>query len=323
MSKYIVFRPLVSKYQGSSFRQREISLLKKLHIEYAKSLEEVKDALALNNEYKVILITTTNCERDFLTDILKIIQPILWIHPNSGYDNITTQHLKKTESAVITGNEIRAKAVCLYIIQCLTKALGDIPFVKKWDPDREFPRELSKKILVYGYGHIGSLVANFLRNLDLQHKVVDPYSNEVDKSIRDDELREYDIIVLACSFNKSNKNFVNREFLSKCKKDVSLINPARGELVVFNDLLEFLNKHPQAKAFLDVYEVEPLNFEDYQLDNLYTSSHVAGVYKEIDDSIIDFEFNTISDFIELDPEKFENKYYKANLKNKSTNDFVD
>ena len=312
MKQIVVFRPLVSRYQGTSFRESEEKAFLELGLRYTADINEI------TNSDDVILITTTNCEIKFIEELLVGLKPILWLHPNSGYDNITTTHLKNVSCPVITGNEIRAKAVFQYIVECLLKATGSIPFVQKWDSDRSFSRSFKKKVLVYGKGHIGSLLESYLNLTPYQYEFVDPYQKLTTKM----SLEEADIFILACSLNKNNYHLFDEDFFSVIKKDAVIINPARGKLIDFNSLKSFLKSNDKAQGFIDVFENEPYPMEKINLENIHMSSHIAGVYDEIDDAIIQFEFDAIANFLELSNDQFLTRYQMANLKNKNKEDFL-
>ena len=66
-----------------------------------------------------------------------------------------------------------------------------------------------------------------------------------------------------------------------------------------DDLLKYLNETPGATAYLDVFEEEPYNDKTAQLPNLFKSSHIAGVYKNIDQEIIGFTQTVIQNFVNL------------------------
>ena len=90
--------------------------------------------------------------------------------------------------------------------------------------------------------------------------------------------------------NKSNINELNSECL--------ILNPARGELFQEEELIHFLQKNPKSFAYLDVFEREPFA-PGYgsQVSNLNKTSHIAGMYRRLNNDIISFEFLVIKDFI--------------------------
>jgi D-3-phosphoglycerate dehydrogenase len=51
---------------------------------------------------------------------------------------------------------------------------------------------------------------------------------------------------------------INKDFLSKMKKDATLINTSRGTLTNEAELIEFLNANPGFTYATDVYQNEPV-----------------------------------------------------------------
>ena len=72
---------------------------------------------------------------------------------------------------------------------------------------------------------------------------------------------------------------INNEALALMKADVSIVNTARGGLIVEADLVHALKSGRIASAGLDVFEQEPTleNNPLYELDNVILSPHVAGI----------------------------------------------
>ncbi|MFT6603926.1 MAG: phosphoglycerate dehydrogenase-like enzyme, partial [Bacteriovoracaceae bacterium] len=105
--------------------------------------------------------------------------------------------------------------------------------------------------------------------------------------------------------------------------DWLLVNGARGKLVDQKDLLESLRAMKGATAFLDVFESEPFRSEEFSnVPNLYKSSHVAGVSRNLDDLIIDFERDCTTKFIthRSNQPAFETHFKELLLKNKLSKD---
>ena len=130
----------------------------------------------------------------------------------------------------------------------------------------------------------------------------------------------YDGIILCAGLNNSSYHLLDEEFFKQLKENVTIINPARGSLISERALLSYLESNPNNKVYLDVFETEPANFSVFsKFPNVYLSSHIAGVYKGIDDAIISYEYNLIDSFINLSRDKFQEKYSALNLKNKIIN----
>lgn len=298
--KYQILRLNLAGYQNSSFlKQEKVFLEAELPVFVAFVEKELKPNIPL------ILITNTHTQLEKISKKI-LTQTKLIIHPNSGFDNFK----KAPAIPVILGNSIRAQAVSEYILSALFHHFSPIPHHEKWD--RQYPRNLlaEQNILILGYGHVGKLVEQNLKSLGLKVNVYDPYKNKnkfpTEKS---------SVLIIAASLTTTSKQLVNKSFLKKyMKDDLVLINPARGEIVDEADLLGHLKQYPKSFAYLDVYCDEPNDFTKFKLKNLNLTSHIAGVFKDLDQSILDFEARVLYDFI-YSAKTFNKTYKNLLLKN--------
>ncbi|MDP6921704.1 MAG: NAD(P)-dependent oxidoreductase, partial [Lutibacter sp.] len=122
---------------------------------------------------------------------------------------------------------------------------------------------------------------------DLQQGVGDQYSRQVSLS----ELQQKcDVLSLHTPYNKASYQMVNEAFIRAFSKPFYLINTARGNAVVTDDLVKGLKEKKILGACLDVLEYEKGSFEqlfvketlpkafDYliQAENVLLSPHIAG-----------------------------------------------
>ena len=89
---------------------------------------------------------------------------------------------------------------------------------------------------------------------------------------------ESDYITLHCPLTDDTRGIVNSATLALMKPEVSIINTARGGLIVEADLIHALKSKRISSAALDVFEQEPTLPGNplYELDNVILSPHVAG-----------------------------------------------
>lgn len=260
-----------------------------------------------------ILITNTHTNFDLLSgeqvDHLKLI-----IHPNSGYDNFPVDFVRGVKAPIVIGSTIRAQAVAQYILSSLFSHFAPIPTHTKWDVERKWPRKLISdlKITIIGFGHIGKILHTTLSPMVKELNVYDPFENLTQLNNRN-----ADVVILACGLNSRSRYIIDKNFLNAIKDSALIINAARGELIKTPDLVNFLKANDEAYAVLDVFEKEPNTFADFvDLTNIKLTSHIAGVYKNIDLHTIDFETDVVADFLELTDFDFKNKYQKMILQNK-------
>lgn len=298
---YQITRLNSSTYQSKESLEKEASLINALeHCQW-------KDLDQMSNSDQSILICNTHTDFSQIDPTL-LLNTKLMIHSNSGYDNLDC-FFKNYDAPfpIIKGNSIRAAAVTEYIVSCLFQHVGRVRSFNKWDSDRSFSRDLlsEKNILIYGYGHIGKLLKDRLQYSCSKLHFIDPkYSLNSDLP-----LSSFDYIIFACALNDGNRSLVDKDYLSSLKKNVCLINPARGPLIKKNHLISYLGDRDEAFAYLDVFEIEPENFDDYSvLNNISLTSHIAGVYSGLSDGIISFELKVISDFLKLNRKDFNHQY---------------
>jgi D-3-phosphoglycerate dehydrogenase len=264
-----------------------------------------------------IIITNTHTNFDLLSsqqiDALELI-----IHPNSGYDNIPLDFIKGSKAPIVIGSTIRAQAVAQYIMSAILNHFSAIPDNKEWDKARKWPRKLLSdlKVTLIGFGHIGKILNAFLAPIVKTINVYDPYEN-----LSKLEHKDSDIVILACGLNSKSRYIIDKNFLNVISDKALIVNAARGELIKTSDLVNFLSANEEAFAVLDVFEKEPNDFSEFKsLKNIKLSSHIAGVFKDIDFHTIDFEVKVVKDFLELTEFDFKNKYQKMILQNRLRND---
>jgi phosphoglycerate dehydrogenase-like enzyme len=148
-------------------------------------------------------------------------------------------------------------------------------FQAPWDWERaqrvahwrhhEFPEVWGSTWLIIGMGAIGSATAHRARAFGATVIGVrrQPTGDEpADEMITPDRLLEHvrraDVIVLALPGNRSTDGIVDRALLTRIKPTATLVNVARGSLIVDDALLEALDHLPDLRAILDVFQTEPL-----------------------------------------------------------------
>lgn len=310
-TSYNILRKNISPYQGEFFCINE-----------KKSLEQISAVSyeSKNQSLDKILITNTHTRLDLLSKA-ELSNTKLMIHPNSGYDNFNVNFVKSANFPIIIGNSIRAHAVSNYILSCLFSHLSPVPQHKEWDKERLWNRGLlnKKNVLIIGYGTIGKILESSLSNLVKKISIYDPYKehSSIGKNI--------DVLIMACSLTPSSHNIINENILDNLSDDYLFINGARGKLVNEQHLISSLSNRPKAYAYLDVFQQEPCNFDKWKsLQNVAISSHIAGVFEGLNESIISFEKEVISDFIayENDIAIFRDKYKDMLLQNRIIEDFL-
>jgi D-3-phosphoglycerate dehydrogenase len=135
-----------------------------------------------------------------------------------------------------------------------------------WERSKFSGVELYEKTLgILGFGRIGQLVAQRARGFGMRVIAFDPYvSTEryrelgVEKAESSDDVYAVaDFLTLHLPNTADTKGWLNAEALAKCKDGVYVLNVARGQLVVDEDLKAALDSGKVGGAALDVFREEP------------------------------------------------------------------
>jgi phosphoglycerate dehydrogenase-like enzyme len=314
MKCYQVVRTHLSPYQNKNFLDEEKALVEALNgLEYRSA----------NNlsEREIILITNTHTQLKDLSPSL-LNKTSLIIHPNSGYDHFHNELDLWRNIPLIVGHTIRAQAVAEYSLKALFEGIIELPQHLHWDPQRRWERPLLKDlpVWIFGYGHIGKIVADTLATLGMDVTVVDPFILNCPhrwlRSWEEGELKSARIIIAAASLNQSSHHLFGEDFFRSLGDSVLFINGARGKLVDEFYLREYLEGHPNSFAFLDVFEQEPFGQEWHGFPQVWKTSHIAGVEKNLDSKILEFERKVLKNFLELSSQEFSELYNRELLQNK-------
>ncbi|HXH76319.1 MAG TPA: NAD(P)-dependent oxidoreductase [Bacteriovoracaceae bacterium] len=311
MKSFQVTRAHLSPYQHPDFMLRESALLESLPgIEY-RPMDN------LHGEKEIILITNTHTRlKELSPALLKRTRMIL--HPNSGYDHFAEDHSLWKNIPTIIGHKIRAQAVAEYSLGCLFEGLLEIPQHIAWSKDRKWDRKLMQglPVCVFGFGHIGKSVASTLKQLGMSVVMVDPFVEGCASSWKGFNLGKMQVVISCMSLNSTSRKLFNQDFFNNAHPELLFINGARGGLVDEKALREFLLTHPKAFAFLDVFEKEPFTDEWLGFPQVWKTSHISGVHQNLDQGILDFEFEVLNDYLNIPETDFSIKYQRELLQNK-------
>ncbi|MGB7098061.1 MAG: phosphoglycerate dehydrogenase [Xanthobacteraceae bacterium] len=164
----------------------------------------------------------------------------------------------------------------------------------KWEKNKFLGVEISGKTLgIIGCGNIGSIVAD--RALGMKMKVIayDPFLSDaraldlgVEKVELEELLRRADFITLHTPLTDKTRNIINADSLKLTKKNVRLINCARGGLVDEAALYEALSSGRIAGAALDVFVTEPATQSPlFALPNVVCTPHLGAATSEAQENV--------------------------------------
>ena len=154
----------------------------------------------------------------------------------------------------------------------------------KWARSKYTGAELFEKTLgVVGFGRIGQLVAHRMQAFGMNIIAFDPYLQPakaaqlgVELVELDELLKRSDFITIHLPKTKETANLIGVEALKKVKKEVRIINAARGGVLDESALYDAIVDGRVAGAGLDVYVTEPCTDSPlFQLDQVVATPHLG------------------------------------------------
>ena len=150
--------------------------------------------------------------------------------------------------------------------------------------------ELQGKTLgVIGLGAVGTLVARLGRSLGMDVLAYDPLLGPLGRKRRgalltslERLLQEADFLSIHAPLTSATEGLLNRESLSRMKRNSYIINTAAFEIVDEESLVELLKDGQIAGAALDVHEAHPIPPSSplLGLPNVILTPHIGGATHE-------------------------------------------
>lgn len=148
-------------------------------------------------------------------------------------------------------------------------------------------KKLTKETVVgfLGLGQLGIHAATYIEKLGFKVKGWSKSKKSLGKieTFSEDQLEEFlsnlDYLVCLLPLTKETKGFLNKSLFNKIKNNFFLINVARGEHIVEQDLLDSISNGQIIGAALDVFEDEPLRKKHpfWQHPKIQITPHIASL----------------------------------------------
>ena len=244
-----------------------------------------------------------------------------------GYDNVDVDYLKKNNIKLLitaTANAVSVAEHVMYMILSLSKGINEYDKMVRSGQFRNAANKLltfellNKEILILGFGRIGKILIQRCLGFDMKVNVYDPYvekkdiekygGNKVENL--EQSLKSADYLSIHMPLNDNTKNLINLKKLKTMKKNVIIINTARGGIINEKDLNEAVKNNIIFGAGLDVFEKEPIEIDNPLIKNkkVLLSPHSATFTEEC---TIRMGIQTVQNIIDF----FENKLQKKMLVN--------
>jgi D-3-phosphoglycerate dehydrogenase / 2-oxoglutarate reductase len=248
--------------------------------------EAVVDADAL------LIRTVTKVTPQFLAGVkrLRVIA-----RAGVGVDNINQDAATRKGIVVMNvpgGNTISVAEQTLTFLCMLARHIYQATTSMKqglWEKKKFTGTELRGKTLgIIGLGRVGSAVARLAHAYEMKVIAHDPYVSArvaEERGVKligfEEVLRSCDYLTIHCSLTSETRGMINAHALSLTKPGVRVVNCARGEVLVGDDLLAALESGHVAGAALDVFDPEPPGASPLALHpKVILTPHIGGSTKE-------------------------------------------
>ena len=253
--------------------------------------------IKIENYHGIVIRSRFKIDKTFLDKAtnLKFIARV-----GAGLESIDCDYAIANGIHLIAAPEGNANAVGEHALGMLLALFNNLNIANneiksgQWKREANRGHELEGKTVgIIGYGNMGKSFAKKLSGFDVKVLCYDILPNVGDANATQvtlDELQEHsDVLSLHTPWTPETDKMVNKDFISTFKKPFWLINTARGNSVVTDDLVEALQSGKIKGAGLDVLEYEKLSFEtlfegekpkafEYllQAENVLLTPHIAG-----------------------------------------------
>ena len=215
---------------------------------------------------------------------LKIIQT------GAGFDNVDIELCRKKGIRVLNAPSVNTNEVAEHTFAFIFRKFKKIYELDNeiksagWSFKKEGKSFSDLTIGIIGYGNIGKKVALTAQVFGMKVLVFSEHENPGYRDgikfseTLDTLLSDSDIVTVHTSASKEKFNMISDREFSLMKKDVFLINTARGSLLDENALCRALDRGSIGGAGLDVFKTEPLP-ENSRLRNysdIIMTPHNAG-----------------------------------------------
>ena len=216
----------------------------------------------------------------------------------AGMDQVDVAYAEKKNLILLNAPEGNRDAVGEHTLGMLLNLMNkmrnaDIEVRQKiWDREGNRGVELMHRTVgIIGYGNMGGAVAKRLSSFGCKVIAYDKYK----KNYGDDFVEEVslealkeqaDIVSFHVPLTTETRFYVNDEFIESFKKNIILLNTARGEILPLKTLVKYLKSGKILAAGLDVLENEKmakltdeqdrLMHELFDMKNVLFSPHVGG-----------------------------------------------
>ncbi len=189
---------------------------------------------------------------------------------SAGYDNVNLRVARRLGLKVANAPDYSPNAVAEHAITLLLALNRKIMLSRKQTQHYDFTLTnligfdlVGKTVGVVGTGRIGSVIVKILNGFGCNILATDPVEDEYLKTTYgvsyvdiNTLCAESNVLILSVPLNQETHQMIDRSKLGLMKKDMLLINVARGAVVQTKDVMEYVDKKRIGGYATDVYEKE-------------------------------------------------------------------
>lgn len=245
------------------------------------------------HKYDILVINSKIRVDKAMLDLAKRLKAIIRI--GSGLEIIDLDACLEKNIQVISTPEGNANAVAEHVLAFILSSYTNIFRAQteliegQWNRERNRGEELNSKVLaVIGCGNNGSRLVNLLSGFnteiliydiqDIRSRIVNPHARQVSMEAI---FQNAEIVSFHLPLNPTTQHLIQLNYLKHFQKPIDLINTSRGGICKEEDLWQALKGGYVKRAFLDVFEKEPISLTEelkklIQDGKLFISPHIAG-----------------------------------------------
>jgi D-3-phosphoglycerate dehydrogenase / 2-oxoglutarate reductase len=274
-----------------------IPMLERISVkaDYRPEISRAEILNIIGNYEGLIIRSKTSVDKELLSRAVKLK---FIARAGAGMDQIDVEETEKKNILLFNAPEGNRDALAEHCIGMMLNLLNKICIsdmqVKKgmWDREGNRGYELKGKTVgLIGYGFMGRAVAEKLKSFGCRVIAYDKYLKKfsyeyVEEVSLEEIFEETDILSLHIPLNEETRRMINEDYFNRFKKNIWLINTARGEILPLDALNKVLKSGKLRGAALDVLENEKLkdlnvqerkNFDELAAsEKVLLTPHVGG-----------------------------------------------
>ncbi len=198
----------------------------------------------------------------------------------AGLENIDVEYAQNKGIVCLSAPEGNRDAVAEHTFGMLLALFNNLCKANKEVREGKWIREgnrgvelFGKTVGIIGYGNMGSAFAERLKGFGVKILVYDKFktgfgTDTIIETTLNEIFEKADVVSLHTPLTDETTYLIDSAFINKFKKNIYIINTARGKCLNTADLVKNIRSGKILGACLDVLEYEATSFENIDLTNL-------------------------------------------------------